>query len=133
MSIFGEKIFTLDKSLKKLYNENMETGNSDLTPHRNRDYTKGGVIQKPNRRGLHKRIQQMEKLEDEFFTPMELAKLWKVKRATIYTWIRRGYLRAYKVGIQLRISKEDAVAFLRERVPDFNKIREKKGKGGDYD
>ena len=86
------------------------------------------VMRKPNKRGLYKRIQQIEKLGDEFFTPMELAKLWKVSRHAIYTWIRRGYLRAYKVGTQLRIAKEDAVAFLRERVPDFSKIREKRKK-----
>jgi len=86
------------------------------------------MVRKKNKRGLNKRIEQIERIEDEFFTIQELAKLWKVGAPAIYNWIRRGYLKAYKIGTRLRVRKEDAVAFLRERVPDFRKIREKREK-----
>ena len=40
MAMCKAKIFTFDKSLLMLYNENMRIMNSDVAPLRVRDYTK---------------------------------------------------------------------------------------------
>lgn len=50
---------------------------------------------------------------DHYFTPQELAHLLSVNRATVYSWIRSGQLKASKPGGRLlRISHEDLAAFL---------------------
>jgi len=44
----------------------------------------------------------------EFFTPLEVANLLKVKRLTVYIWIHKKYFpNATKFGKQWRIPKSD--------------------------
>jgi excisionase family DNA binding protein len=51
-------------------------------------------------------------LDKEFYTVPELEKLAKVARPTVYAWIQRGWLKAYKVGGRQRINKEEFEKFL---------------------
>ncbi len=48
----------------------------------------------------------------EFYTPEEIAKVLKVHKNTIYDYIKRGELKALKIGKFYRISKEDFEKFL---------------------
>jgi len=45
-------------------------------------------------------------MEDrDFYTVPELALIAFVCRATVYTWIKRGWLKAYRMGGHQRVSK----------------------------
>ena len=46
-------------------------------------------------------------LDEEFYTPEELAKELKVHYKTILNQIKRGTIKAYKIGNQYRIKKKD--------------------------
>ena len=46
-------------------------------------------------------------LEEEFYTPEELAKELKVHYKTILNQIKKGTIKAYKIGNQYRIKKKD--------------------------
>jgi len=43
----------------------------------------------------------------KLMTPEEVATLLRVSRHTIYYWIRKGRIRAFHVGKQWRIQRED--------------------------
>lgn len=53
--------------------------------------------------------------EKEFFTAFDLAEKLGVNVMTIYRYIKAGKLKAYKIGKEFRIEKEEFNAFL-ERV-----------------
>jgi putative molybdopterin biosynthesis protein len=53
--------------------------------------------------------------EGEFYTAFDLADKLSVNVMTIYRYIKAGKLRAYKIGREFRIDKEEFEAFL-ERV-----------------
>ena len=50
---------------------------------------------------------------ERFLTPADVAAVLQVSRATVYALIERGGLRAWRVGLQLRILAADLDAFLR--------------------
>lgn len=50
--------------------------------------------------------------QNEFYTAKELAELLKVNIMTIYRYINAGKLRAYKIGKEFRIDKEEFNKFL---------------------
>ena len=49
-----------------------------------------------------------------FFTAQELAKILKVNIMTIYRYIKNGRLKAYKIGKEFRIEKNDFNLFLNQ-------------------
>ncbi len=51
-------------------------------------------------------------MNNNFLTPLEVAEILKLKKNTVYEMIKRGDLRASKLGKQLRISREDLEEFL---------------------
>lgn len=50
--------------------------------------------------------------QTEYYTLDEVAVMLKVVYLTVYRWVRDGKLKAYKVGKQYRISKEQLDLFL---------------------
>ena len=50
--------------------------------------------------------------EEEYYTPEELSKIFKVKKRTIYFWVRTGKLKAVKLGSLLRIPQSALDEFL---------------------
>ncbi len=48
----------------------------------------------------------------EYYTLDEVAAMLKVVYLTVYRWVKAGKLKAYKVGKQYRISKEQLDLFL---------------------
>ena len=55
-------------------------------------------------------------MNDEFLTPAEIAEILKIKKNTVYEMIKRGDIRANKLGKQLRISREDLDAYLQTQA-----------------
>ena len=45
-------------------------------------------------------------------TPEQVAEILKVRKDTVYSWIRAGKLPAAKLGNRYRISEEDLQAFV---------------------
>ena len=55
-----------------------------------------------------------DKLESEvFYTAQEVASLLKIRKTTVYEWIKKNRLPATRVGKQFRIAKTDLDAYLR--------------------
>ncbi|WP_143319659.1 helix-turn-helix transcriptional regulator [Clostridium sp. HBUAS56010] len=51
---------------------------------------------------------------DHVFTPQEVADRLRIKKATVYELIKRGELKATKIGKQIRISQEQLNLYLKE-------------------
>jgi len=54
------------------------------------------------------------KKENRFFLVEELAAALRVSNMTIYRYIKRGKIKAYKIGKEFRIGKAEFDAFLRK-------------------
>lgn len=54
----------------------------------------------------------MKQLTDEYYTPKELAELWKMKIGFIRQEIRDGKLQCKHFGRSVRITKEQATAYI---------------------
>jgi putative molybdopterin biosynthesis protein len=54
--------------------------------------------------------------ETELYTPQEVAKLVRVKRTTIYQHIKKGQLKAIRIGKQYRITKAQLEEYLQQNV-----------------
>ena len=52
--------------------------------------------------------------EKEFYTAKDLAKLLEVNIMTIYRYIKTGRIKAYKIGRDFRIDKDEFNRFLKE-------------------
>lgn len=52
--------------------------------------------------------------EKEFYKALDLAKLLEVDIMTIYRYIKAGRLKAYKIGRDFRIDKQEFQAFLKK-------------------
>lgn len=50
--------------------------------------------------------------KQEYYTVKELAEKLRVSHMTIYRYIKRGKLKAYKIGKEFRIDKEEFQRFL---------------------
>ena len=62
------------------------------------------------RRSLLKEL----KKENRFFLVEELAAALRVSNMTIYRYIKKGKISAYKIGKEFRIGKDEFDAFLRK-------------------
>lgn len=51
------------------------------------------------------------------YTPEEVAKNLKASRRTVYRWIEKGELKAFKAGKLVRITREDLESFLGRSIP----------------
>lgn len=54
---------------------------------------------------------------DTVYTPEEIAEKLKASRRTVYRWIEKGELRAFKAGKLVRITKEDLEIFIGRSIP----------------
>jgi len=61
----------------------------------------------------------MAKKEKEFYTAQELAEKLRVNIMTIYRYIKKGKVKAYKIGKEFRIDEKEYNKFL-------NKVKTKK-------
>jgi len=52
--------------------------------------------------------------EKEFYKAEDLAKLFEVNIMTIYRYIKAGRLKAYKIGREFRIDKNEFNTFLKK-------------------
>lgn len=52
----------------------------------------------------------------ELYTPQEVAVIVRVKRTTIYQHIKRGQLKAIRIGKQYRITKTQLEEYLQQNV-----------------
>lgn len=50
----------------------------------------------------------------KYFTPEEVAEQLRVKRETVYTWLRKGKLKGMKFGDLWRIDEADLQKFIEE-------------------
>jgi excisionase family DNA binding protein len=55
---------------------------------------------------------------EEFFTVDEVAKTFKVTRATVYEWMRSGDLAYVQVGGRRRVTQSAMNAFIKEGKPE---------------
>ena len=53
-------------------------------------------------------------IDTQFITIAEAAELLGVSQRTLYRWMRRGYLRCFRVGNITRIQRKDLQAFIEE-------------------
>ena len=51
-------------------------------------------------------------VEQKLLTPFNVAKRLQVNERTVTQWLRRGYLRGFKIGKEWRISEMDLEVFL---------------------
>lgn len=51
-------------------------------------------------------------MEEKFYTVDEVAQMLKVRRQTVYRWMRENNLRWYQVGGHRRIAASDLQAFI---------------------
>ena len=54
-------------------------------------------------------------MEEEFYSPQDVAKTLKVAYMTVYRWIRSGKLKSYKAGKQYRIRQQDLNIFINKK------------------
>jgi putative molybdopterin biosynthesis protein len=52
----------------------------------------------------------------ELYTPREVAKIVRVRRTTIYQHIKKGQLKAIRIGNQYRITKAQLEEYLQENA-----------------
>ncbi len=52
------------------------------------------------------------KNSEKFHTPTDVAHSLQVNERTVTQWLRKGYLRGFKIGKEWRISPDDLQAFL---------------------
>ena len=65
----------------------------------------------------------------KFISTQELGNLLGVTRQTVRNWVVRGQIRAFKIGQNLKIPKEEAVRILSacgQPVPDWLRSGDKK-------
>jgi len=52
-------------------------------------------------------------MEEELLTVKEVAEWLRLTPRTIYSWVKQGRLKVYRIGKQLRFRREEINAFLR--------------------
>ena len=50
--------------------------------------------------------------DQEYYTPEEIARKFKVKKSTVYFWVREGKLEAIRLGSLIRIPEEALRKFI---------------------
>ena len=53
-------------------------------------------------------------MEEKYYTPDEIARMFKVTRNAVYNWYRRGQLEGIHVGRALRISEKALQTFIQQ-------------------
>ena len=67
---------------------------------------------------------------DELYTPLEVAKMLRVTRTTIYQHIKKGQLKAIRIGNQYRITKAQLEEYLQQNaVTGTKSVVDTKGSG----
>lgn len=56
--------------------------------------------------------------DQEYFTPEEIAEKFKVKKTTVYAWIRENKLRAIRIGKLARIPQDALDEFIKSAEKD---------------
>ncbi|PKM83811.1 MAG: DNA-binding protein [Firmicutes bacterium HGW-Firmicutes-13] len=51
--------------------------------------------------------------EQTYYTPAEIAQMFKVNKATVYFWVKEGKLKAVRLGSLVRISEEALQEFIK--------------------
>ena len=59
---------------------------------------------------------------DEFYTPLEVAKILRVTRNTIYEHIKSGQLKAIRIGNQYRITKAHLEEYIKQNVVNRTRV-----------
>ena len=52
----------------------------------------------------------------ELYTPLEVAKMLRVTRATIYQYIRKGQLKAIRIGNRYRITRAQLEEYMQQNA-----------------
>ena len=60
----------------------------------------------------------MQAVDERYLTVPEVAERLNVSRHSIYRWVKDGYLSAYRLGHELRITESALQRFLEERRTD---------------
>ena len=50
-------------------------------------------------------------MDEQFLSPLEVAEILQVKKNTVYEMIKRGDLKATKMGKQFRIARKDVYEY----------------------
>lgn len=53
--------------------------------------------------------------EKQFYSPQDVADMFGLRRLTIYEWIKKGQIEAFKVGKHIMIPKDGFERFLEQR------------------
>jgi len=56
----------------------------------------------------------MQVLEKEYYSPQEIAEKFNLKPRTVANWIRKGKLKAIKLGDLWRVHRADLEAFIKD-------------------
>lgn len=59
-------------------------------------------------------------MEEKFLSPQDVADLLQIKKNTVYEMIKRGELRATKMGKQFRIPKSEVYDFMGTPLTEEN-------------
>lgn len=59
-------------------------------------------------------------IDDEYFTPEEIATRFKITRAAVYQWISQGKLQGTRLGKATRISRKALEKFLQASQEEQN-------------
>ena len=51
-------------------------------------------------------------MDEQFLSPLEVAEILQVKKNTVYEMIKRGDLKATKMGKQFRIARKDVYEYM---------------------
>jgi excisionase family DNA binding protein len=70
------------------------------------------IAEKPAKRVKHKGPEKMKDMDNKFVSTQELGSLLGVTRQTVRNWIKKGHIRAYHIGQNLKIPVREAVRIL---------------------
>jgi excisionase family DNA binding protein len=54
---------------------------------------------------------------EPYYTPRQIIEQFNVKRPTLYSWIKQGWIQSFRIGAQHRIVVSEWDRFLREGPP----------------
>ncbi len=53
-------------------------------------------------------------IDDQLWTPPQVAERLQVNERTVTQWLRKGHLRGFKIGKEWRVAQRDLQAFLED-------------------
>ena len=53
-------------------------------------------------------------IDDQLWTPPQVAERLQVNERTVTQWLRKGHLRGFKIGKEWRVAQHDLQAFLED-------------------